>query len=95
MSNLSELSDDELRKELIKFGQNPGPIVVATRAAYIKRLQRLRKESTNSNVSFCKLWLWFQNFIYHSSTNITEIKICNFSLRILFIICETKVPIVL
>ena len=51
MSNLSDLSDAELRKELIKFGQNPGPIVVATRAAYIKRLQRLRNESTSSNVS--------------------------------------------
>ena len=81
MSNLSELSDDELRKELIKFGQNPGPIVVATRAAYIKRLQRLRKESTNSNVSLvnCSFGLseFYLSFKYKYYW---ELKVCNFSL---------------
>ena len=53
MSSLNDLSDDELRNELIKYGQNPGPIVVETRAAYVQQLQRLRMES-NTVSKKCK-----------------------------------------
>lgn len=46
--NLRKLSDSELRKELLKYGEIPGPIMPSTRNVYIKRLARLHSGAANS-----------------------------------------------
>lgn len=38
------LSDAELRRELARYGVNPGPITETTRNVYMKRLEKLKKE---------------------------------------------------
>ena len=48
--NLRKLSDSELRKELLKYGEIPGPIMPSTRNVYIKRLARLHSGAANSKV---------------------------------------------
>ena len=47
---LRKLSDIQLRKELQKYGEIPGPIMPSTRSVYIKRLARLHSGATNSKV---------------------------------------------
>ncbi|XP_017555557.1 thymopoietin b isoform X2 [Pygocentrus nattereri] len=39
--DLSSLTDEDLKVQLLKYGINPGPIVVSTRKLYEKRLQKL------------------------------------------------------
>ncbi|XP_078277040.1 lamina-associated polypeptide 2, isoforms beta/gamma-like isoform X2 [Rhinoraja longicauda] len=39
--NVSQLSDDELKEQLMKHGVTPGPIVATTRAVYEKKLLKL------------------------------------------------------
>lgn len=48
--NLQKLSDSELRKELQKYGEIPGPIMPSTKNVYIKRLARLQSGATSSKV---------------------------------------------
>lgn len=50
--SLRKLSDSELRKELQKYGEIPGPIMPSTRNVYIKRLARLHSGATYSKVIF-------------------------------------------
>ncbi|CAI4224244.1 unnamed protein product [Auanema sp. JU1783] len=50
MINVDELSDANLRKELINRGVNAGPIVESTRSVYVKKLASLlAKEETQVN----------------------------------------------
>ncbi|KAJ7388969.1 LEM domain [Desmophyllum pertusum] len=46
--SLLKLSDSELKKELEKYGEIPGPIMPSTKNVYIKRLVRLQSGSANS-----------------------------------------------
>uniref|UniRef100_A0A8D0EYR7 LEM domain-containing protein n=1 Tax=Strix occidentalis caurina TaxID=311401 RepID=A0A8D0EYR7_STROC len=41
---MADLTDAELRKELIALGYRPGPITATTRKVYIKKLGCLRAE---------------------------------------------------
>lgn len=41
---MAELTDAELRKELIALGYRPGPITATTRKVYVKKLGCLRAE---------------------------------------------------
>uniref|UniRef100_A0A8C3F206 Uncharacterized protein n=1 Tax=Corvus moneduloides TaxID=1196302 RepID=A0A8C3F206_CORMO len=41
---MAELTDAELRKELLALGYRPGPITATTRKVYIKKLGCLRAE---------------------------------------------------
>ncbi|NXN99091.1 LEMD2 protein, partial [Rhinopomastus cyanomelas] len=41
---MAELSDAELRKELVALGYRPGPITATTRKVYAKKLDRLRSD---------------------------------------------------
>ena len=52
--NLRKLSDSELRKELLKYGEIPGPIMPSTRNVYFKRLARLQSGAANSKVILLK-----------------------------------------
>ena len=47
---LLKLSNSDLRKELQKYGEIPGPILPSTKNVYIKRLARLQSGSANSKV---------------------------------------------
>ena len=49
--NLRKFSDSELRKELQRYGEIPGPIMPSTRNVYIKRLARLHSGATNAKVT--------------------------------------------
>ena len=42
MAAAENLTDTELRRQLKKHGQTPGPITATTRALYIKKLNKLR-----------------------------------------------------
>lgn len=55
--NLRKLSDSELRKELLKYGEIPGPIMPSTRNVYIKRLARLHSGAANSKVILLRLYI--------------------------------------
>ena len=48
--NLFKLSNNDLRMELQKYGEIPGPIMTSTRNVYIKRLARLQSGSMDSKV---------------------------------------------
>jgi len=41
--NINSISNSELRQELIKLGEKPGPISATTKSVYIRRLESLRK----------------------------------------------------
>ena len=43
--------DSALRRELAKYGVDPGPITDTTRNIYVRRLEKLRKE--NAEVGLC------------------------------------------
>ncbi|CAD5120471.1 DgyrCDS9039 [Dimorphilus gyrociliatus] len=46
---MADLTDAELRLELIKYGYTPGPIVPSTRKVLEKKLQKLKSGKLNSN----------------------------------------------
>ena len=48
--NLLQLSIPEIRRELQKYGEVPGPITPATKNVYLKRLTRLGSGTTYSKV---------------------------------------------
>ncbi|NXN09434.1 LEMD2 protein, partial [Indicator maculatus] len=47
---MAELTDAELRKELLELGYQPGPITATTRKVYIKKLGCLRAERSGFNL---------------------------------------------
>ena len=49
------LTNDALRKELIHYGDNPGPITNTTRQVYLKRLIKLKNGSHNLSHSSFKI----------------------------------------
>lgn len=55
--NLFKLSNNDLRMELQKYGEIPGPIMTSTRNVYIKRLARLQSGSMDSKESLYSEYL--------------------------------------
>ncbi|KOX68802.1 Ankyrin repeat and LEM domain-containing protein 1 [Melipona quadrifasciata] len=54
--NLSmDLTNDALRKELIRYGDKPGPVIDTTRQVYLKRLIKLKNGSHNLSHSSFKI----------------------------------------
>ncbi|KAM8973390.1 thymopoietin isoform 2-T2 [Pelodytes ibericus] len=45
-SNVTELSNEALKDELIKYGMNPGPILENTRKVYEQKLLKLKEQSS-------------------------------------------------
>ncbi|KAF3430080.1 hypothetical protein E2986_07206 [Frieseomelitta varia] len=50
-----DLTNDALRKELIRYGDKPGPVVDSTRQVYLKRLIKLKNGSHNLSHSSFKI----------------------------------------
>ncbi|XP_018409380.1 PREDICTED: thymopoietin isoform X1 [Nanorana parkeri] len=46
--DVTELSSDALRRELLKYGITPGPIMATTRKIYEKRLMKLKEQPVTS-----------------------------------------------
>ncbi|XP_036448237.1 LEM domain-containing protein 1 [Colossoma macropomum] len=51
MVDLSSLTDDQLKKQLLQYGVKAGPIVGSTRALYERKLQRLMAHSSQFKVN--------------------------------------------
>lgn len=49
--DVTELTNEELLDQLVKYGVNPGPIVGTTRKLYEKKLLKLREQGTESRSS--------------------------------------------
>ncbi|XP_021061392.1 thymopoietin isoform X3 [Mus pahari] len=49
--DVTELSNEELLDQLVRYGVNPGPIVGTTRKLYEKKLLKLREQGTESRSS--------------------------------------------
>ncbi|XP_055483784.1 thymopoietin isoform X5 [Psammomys obesus] len=49
--DVTELSNEDLLDQLVKYGVNPGPIVGTTRKLYEKKLLKLREQGTESRSS--------------------------------------------
>uniref|UniRef100_A0A8C5P1K9 Thymopoietin n=1 Tax=Jaculus jaculus TaxID=51337 RepID=A0A8C5P1K9_JACJA len=49
--DVTELSNEDLLDQLVKYGVNPGPIVGTTRKLYEKKLLKLREQGTDSRSS--------------------------------------------
>ncbi|XP_054974270.1 thymopoietin isoform X3 [Sorex araneus] len=49
--DVSELTNEDLLDQLVKYGVNPGPIVGTTRKLYEKKLLKLREQGTESRSS--------------------------------------------
>lgn len=49
--DVTELSNEELLEQLVRYGVNPGPIVGTTRKLYEKKLLKLREQGTESRSS--------------------------------------------
>ncbi|XP_055153831.1 LOW QUALITY PROTEIN: lamina-associated polypeptide 2, isoforms beta/gamma-like [Symphalangus syndactylus] len=49
--DLTELTNEDLLDQLVKYGVNPGPIVGTTRKLYEKKLLKLREQGTESRSS--------------------------------------------
>ncbi|KAL9986693.1 hypothetical protein ACROYT_G000869 [Oculina patagonica] len=49
--SIRKLSDCDLKKQLQRYGENPGPIMAGTRNVYLKRLARLQSGATCSKDS--------------------------------------------
>uniref|UniRef100_A0A5S6QHS2 LEM domain-containing protein n=1 Tax=Trichuris muris TaxID=70415 RepID=A0A5S6QHS2_TRIMR len=49
MDNISSLSNQQLRRELIEHGFNPGPVLSTTRAVYEEKLKAAILEKANQN----------------------------------------------
>ncbi len=52
LSQVQALTDKELRDELIKFGENPGPINSTTRGVYQRKLAKLKEGGTSVRGNF-------------------------------------------
>ena len=50
-----DLTNDALRKELIRYGDKPGPVIDSTRQVYLKRLIKLKNGSHNLSHSSFKI----------------------------------------
>jgi len=70
---LRKLSDSELRKELQKYGEIPGPIMPSTRNVYIKRLARLHCGATNSKVILLRTCIILTEWERAKSVNINVV----------------------
>ncbi|XP_036924431.1 thymopoietin isoform X7 [Sturnira hondurensis] len=49
--DVTELTNEDLQDQLVKYGVNPGPIVGTTRKLYEKKLLKLREQGTESRSS--------------------------------------------
>lgn len=49
--DVTELTNEDLLEQLVKYGVNPGPIVGTTRKLYEKKLLKLREQGTESRSS--------------------------------------------
>ncbi|XP_058529087.1 thymopoietin isoform X4 [Ochotona princeps] len=49
--DVTELTNEDLLEQLVKYGVNPGPIVGTTRKLYEKKLLKLREQGTDSRSS--------------------------------------------
>ncbi|MEJ1277111.1 thymopoietin [Cricetulus griseus] len=49
--DVTELSNEDLLEQLVRYGVNPGPIVGTTRKLYEKKLLKLREQGTESRSS--------------------------------------------
>ena len=73
--SLLKLSDGELKKELEKYGEIPGPIMPSTKNVYIKRLARLQSGSANSKVNKILLWLVH---VWPRGERIVCVRVCHY-----------------
>lgn len=72
--DVSSLTNQELRKALVEFGENPGPVVATTRQLYEKKLQDLITVMIEKNLFFLKSFSFGD-----SSKNITPKKLIIFN----------------
>lgn len=49
LKSLKDINDDDLLKQLRRFGEHPGPITDSTRRVYLRCLHKLRKKSQSES----------------------------------------------